>query len=67
MSNHPFRSVSAAWKTFPEHLWRSVVNRVRDLVRFLDHVLPEGLERLLAIPRAAVRTEQCAHQLDEAR
>ena len=37
---------------FPEHLGRPVIDRVDHLVGLLDHVLPEGLERLLPIPRA---------------
>jgi hypothetical protein len=52
---------------FSEYLGRALVDRVDDLVRLLDHVLPEGFEGLLTIPGAAVGTKQRAHQLDEVR
>ncbi len=44
----------------------AAVDRVDDLVRFLEHVLAERLQRLLAIPRAALGRAQRGHDLDEA-
>ena len=52
---------------FAEHLWSAVIDRVDDFMGLFEHVLTKGFEGLFAIPRAAVGTEKCAHQLDEAR
>lgn len=45
----------------------AAVQRVEQLVGLLEHEGAERLERLLAVPRAAVRPAQRAHHLDESR
>ncbi len=42
------------------------VDGVEHLVGFLEHERPQGLNRLLAIPRAAAGPAQAAHDVDEA-
>jgi competence protein ComEC len=45
----------------------AAVERVKQLVGLLEHEGAERLERLLAVPRAAVGAAQRAHHLDESR
>jgi hypothetical protein len=52
---------------FAQLLRRTVIDGIHDLVCLLDHVRAQGLQRLLAVPRATVRREQPAHDLDQAR
>ena len=49
-----------------ERLAIARVDRVDDLARLFEHVFAQRLERLLAVPRAAVRREEAAHDADEA-
>ena len=42
------------------------VDRLQDLVRFLEHEPAQRLERLLAIPRTASGTAQVRHDVDQA-
>ena len=41
------------------------VDRVDDLVGFLDHERPEGFDRLLTVPGAALGRAEDLHDLDE--
>jgi hypothetical protein len=43
-----------------------VVDRFEQLVRFLEHVLLQRVDRLLAVPRASTRCTQGRHDVDEA-
>ena len=43
----------------------AAIDRVEDLVRFLEHELPQRLERLLVIPRAAAWSAQPRHDVDQ--
>ena len=44
----------------------AVLDGVDDLAGLLERVLPQALERLLAVPGAAVRGEEATHHADEA-
>ena len=49
-----------------ERLEVARVDRLEHLVGLLEHERPQRLERLLAVPRAAVRRAQAGDDLDEA-
>src|SRR6185295_16149227 len=50
----------------PELVWVAAVDRLRDLVGFLDDVTANRSMVLLAIPRTAARAAQAHHDLDQA-
>ena len=43
----------------------AAIDRVEHFVRFLEQEAAQRFERLLAIPRAAVRAAQARHDIDE--
>jgi hypothetical protein len=45
----------------------ATVDRVNDLACFLEYILSERTQVLLAIPRTTLRAQQLLHQLDKAR
>ena len=60
---------AAAGRPSSSRRWTQVlaVDRVDHLVGLLDHVGPQALQRLLAVPGAAVGREQALHDLQRAR
>ena len=60
---HPFEDQVADLAA--QRVGVAAVDRVEHLVRLLEHEAAQRLERLLAIPRAALRPAQPRHDVDE--